>query len=103
MLISSCSNHSIGWLVASSLTVVGLIRVSTGPAIRVTLRGVAGWSSSAINATAASAWAQGWQTPIRCAPGPIAVRKSITWATYSSNPNAPSLSGASRGLSQSVM
>ena len=47
---------------ASSLTLVGLMRVSTGPAIRVMLSGVAGLSSSAMIATAASAWAQGWQT-----------------------------------------
>ncbi len=33
------SNQAIGLLVASSLTLVGLTRVSTGPAISVMLRG----------------------------------------------------------------
>ena len=48
------------------------MRQSIGPAISVRLRGVAGWSSSAMSATAASAATQGWQIAIRCAPGPIA-------------------------------
>ncbi len=66
---------------AMSLTRVGLIRVSTGPAMRVMLAGVAGWSSSAMIATAARAWAQGWQIAIRCAPGPIASRKAMMCST----------------------
>ena len=37
-----CSNQSIGLLVASSLTLVGLTRVSIGPAISVMLRGCGG-------------------------------------------------------------
>ena len=38
-MIKFCSYHSIGLLVANSLTLVGLIRVSIGPAIRVRLNG----------------------------------------------------------------
>ena len=56
------SNHSIGLVVASLLTSVGLIRQSIGPAIRVRLAGVAGCWSSDINATAASAATHGWHT-----------------------------------------
>ncbi len=77
--------------------------MSTGPAIRVTLRGVAGLSSSAMMATAARACAHGWQTDIICAPGPMASRNAMTWATYSSKPKSPAATGASRALRQSVM
>ena len=62
--------------VASLFTMVGLIRQSTGPAISVRLRGVAGLSSSAISAVAASAATQGWQTATMWTPGPIASRKA---------------------------
>ena len=58
-LIRFCANHSIGLLVASVLTPLGLMRQSTGPAIKVKLFGFAGWSSSAMIATAASAATQG--------------------------------------------
>jgi hypothetical protein len=50
------------------------MRQSTGPAISVRLRGVAGLSSSAMSAVAASAATQGWQTATMCAPGPMASR-----------------------------
>ena len=42
------SNQAIGLLMASSLTLVGLTRVSIGPAISVMLRGCAGLPSCAI-------------------------------------------------------
>ena len=51
------------------------MRVSIGPAIRVMLRGCAGWSSSAMIATAASTATQGWHTATICAPGPSTSRK----------------------------
>jgi hypothetical protein len=63
--------------VASLLTAVGLMRVSTGPAISVRLRGAAGCLSSAMMAAAASADTHGWQTASMCAPSPMAARKSI--------------------------
>ena len=68
------SNHSIGWVVASLFTAVGLMRQSTGPAISVRLSGVAGCSSSDISATAARAATQGWHTASRLAPS---LRKRI--------------------------
>ena len=64
------SNHSMGRSLASLLTPVGLTRQSTGPAIRVSVRGCAGWSSSAISATAASAATHGWQTATTCTGWP---------------------------------
>ena len=64
------SNQLIGLLVASLLTLVGLTRVSMGPAISVMLLGCAGLPSAAMTATAASAWTHGWHTATRCAPGP---------------------------------
>jgi hypothetical protein len=68
-LIRFFSNQSIGLLVASVFTLVGLTRQSTGPAISVRLRGCAGLSSSAISAVAASAATQGWHTATMWAPG----------------------------------
>ena len=62
---------------ASSLTLVGLTRVSIGPAISVMERGCAGLPACAITATAASTATQGWHTASTCAPGPIASRNLI--------------------------
>ena len=56
------SNQASGFEVASALTLVGLSRTSIGPAISVIERGVAGFRSSDITATAARACTQGWQT-----------------------------------------
>ena len=53
------SNQLIGLLVASLLTLVGLTRVSMGPAISVMLDGCAGLPLAAITATAASACTHG--------------------------------------------
>ena len=74
-------NHSIGLQVASSLTLVGLILVSIGPAIRVMLSGWAGLPSAAMVATAASTCTQGWHTAITCMPGPRVSRNRITCST----------------------
>jgi len=79
-LIRFFSNHSMGLLVASTLTPVGLTRQSTGPAISVRLRGWAGSSSSAIRAVAASAATHGWHTAITCVPGPMVWMKRIMWS-----------------------
>ncbi|MCY1384194.1 hypothetical protein D9M69_724180 [compost metagenome] len=68
----------MGRSVASLFTAVGLMRQSTGPAISVRLRGVAGWSSSAMSAVAASAATQGWHTATMCVPGPTASTKRIS-------------------------
>jgi hypothetical protein len=92
----------MGLDVASSFTAVGLMRQSIGPAISVRLAGVAGCSSSAISAVAASAATQGWQIAIRCAPGPSAARKSHQVLVYSVSPKRPAASGTSRALCQSV-
>ncbi len=46
--IRFCSNQSIDLELASSFTLVGLTRVSIGPAIKVMLRGCAGFSLCAI-------------------------------------------------------
>jgi hypothetical protein len=67
------SNHSMGLLLASSLTAVGLTRQSTGPAISVRLWGWAGWSSSAMMAVAAKAATQGWHTATQCVRAPESV------------------------------
>ncbi len=40
--ITFCSNHSMGRVMARSLTAVGLTRVSIGPAISVSVRGMHG-------------------------------------------------------------
>ena len=55
----------------AALAAVALMRQSMGPAISVRLAGVAGWPSSDINATAASAATQGWQTAMTLLPGPM--------------------------------
>ncbi len=55
---------------ASLLTAVGLMRVSTGPAISVMLRGWPGCPACAITAAAVSTWTQGWQTATTCVSGP---------------------------------
>jgi hypothetical protein len=88
----------MGLDVARSFTAVGLMRQSIGPAISVRLAGVAGCSSSAISAVAASAATQGWQIAIRCAPGPSSVRKCIRCWVYSVNPKRPADSGMSRAF-----
>ena len=98
-----CSNHSMGRALASSLTLVGLTRVSTGPAIKVMLRGVAALPASERMATAASACTQDWHTATTCTPGPIASRKPIRCSTYWSNPNRPCVMLTSRPLCQSVI
>ena len=56
------SNQAIGLPLARRFTSVGLTRTSIGPAISVSVRGVATWFSSDITATAASAGTVGWQT-----------------------------------------
>ena len=55
-------NHSIGFSCASSLTLVGAMRASIGPAIRVRLAGWIPEWSCAMTADAASAETVGWQT-----------------------------------------
>jgi hypothetical protein len=65
---------------ANALTLVGSIRVSIGPAIRVSVAGRAGWLSSDITAAAASAETDGWQIATMCARGPILSRKVIRWS-----------------------
>ena len=102
MLSRFCSNQSIGFVVASRFTSVGRTRQSMGPAMSVRLAGVAGCSSSAITAVAASAATQGWQIATTCVPGPMAAVKSTRCCTYSSRPKRPAASGTSRALCQSV-
>jgi hypothetical protein len=65
------SNHSMGLVLASLLTSVGLTRQSTGPAMSVRLWGWAGLSSSAMMAVAASAATQGWHTATQCERWPV--------------------------------
>ena len=88
---------------ASSLTLVGLTRVSIGPAISVIERGCAGWLPCAITLAATSAATQGWHTATMCAPGPDLVQEADQWPTYSSKPKRPAVGGTSRALCQSVM
>jgi hypothetical protein len=97
------SNQSIDLELASSFTLVGLTRVSIGPAIRVMLRGCAGFWLCAITATASSTATQGWQTASTWAPSPITSMNLIRCSTYSSKPNRPAARGTSRMLCQSVM
>src|SRR5262249_36420177 len=78
--IRFCSNHSIGLELASAFTLVGLTRVSIGPAINVMLRGCAALPACAITAVATSTATQGWHTATTWAPGPIASRKRIKCA-----------------------
>jgi hypothetical protein len=79
-LIRFFSNQSIGLLLANSLTLVGWIRVSIGPAISVSVAGRAGWFSSDITAAAASAETDGWQIATMCAREPIWSRKVMRWS-----------------------
>ena len=67
----SARTTSIGFELASSLTLVGLTRVSIGPAISVMLRGCAGCCDCAITAAATRTATQGWHTATIWAPGPI--------------------------------
>ena len=82
---------------------VGLIRVSIGPAISVMLRGCAALSSSAMSATAASTGTQGWQTPTTCEPGPRLLEEADHVVDIFVEAERPSPSGTSRTLCQSVM
>ncbi len=66
-------------------------------------RGVAGWSSSAISATAASAATQGWQIAIRCVPGPMASQEVHQVLDVLVEAEAAGGIGTSRALCQSVM
>ncbi len=52
------------------------MRVSIGPAIKVSVAGRAGWLSSDMIAAAASADTEGWQIATMCARGPQLVEKS---------------------------
>ena len=97
-----CSNQFERRGVARSLTLVGLIRVSTGPAIRVRLRGWAGLSLAAMIATAASAAGQGWQTAIRWAPGPMSRGRRSRGRCSRRGRTRPCSRGTSRALRQSV-
>ncbi len=102
VLIRFFSNHSIGLVIASRLTLVGLMRQSIGPAMSVRLAGVAGCLSSAMSAAAASAATVGWHTARTWPPAPIASVNCITCSMYSSRPKRPATSATSRTLSQSV-
>jgi hypothetical protein len=97
------SNHSMGLEVASSLTLVGLTRASTGPAMSVRLSGCSGWLPCAMTDAATSADGHGWHTDSRCIGSPMDSMKRMTWLTYSLKPNDPASSGVSRALCQSVM
>ena len=88
---------------ASSLTLVGLARVSIGPAISVMLRGCGGSPASAMTAAAASPATAGWQTATMWLPGPITPSQRTMWSMNSSSPKRPSCSGTSRAFVQSVM
>src|SRR5581483_11083251 len=79
--IRFCSNHSIGLLMASALTLVGLMRVSIGPAISVMLRGWAGLFAWAMTATAVSTCTHGWQTATTCERPPRNSSQPTRWAT----------------------
>ena len=74
-------NQLSGFSLARLLTSVGLSRVSTGPAIRVMVRGVAGFWSIDITATAIRVCTQGWQTASTFPPGPIVSMKRIRYST----------------------
>ena len=65
----------------SSFTAVGFTRQSTGPAMRVRVRGSQGRASSAMRAVAARAAGQGWHTARTWAPGPPVRGSAITWST----------------------
>ena len=70
VVITLRSNHSIGLLVASVFTMVGSTRVSMGPAMSVSVRGVQSLPASDITAVATRAATQGWHTAITCVSGP---------------------------------
>ena len=89
-------------LVADAFTGPGLMRASIGPASRIKLAGWAWCSSSAISDAAATARGHGWQTAIRCVPGPISLRKSIRCSMYSSSPKSPAAVGTSRAFCHSA-
>src|ERR1700722_6871644 len=79
--ITFCWNQWSGLEGASWLTLVGLTRVSTGPAMSTMLLGWAGLSAAAMIEAALSAAGHGWQTVIRWAPGPMNSRKDMSWPT----------------------
>ena len=81
MAITFSSNQLSGLEWASWLTLVGLTRVSTGPAMSIMLRGWAGLSLGGHDRSGASAAGHGWQTAITWAPGPMNSRKDMTWPT----------------------
>jgi len=64
------SNHVIGCEVANSLTLHGLMRVSIGPAISVSVRGWAVLLRWASREAAANAGTQGWHTATTCTGSP---------------------------------
>ncbi len=74
------SNHEIGRLVASVLTTVGSTRVSIGPAINVSVRGVAGLPASDITAVATSAATHGWHTAMTWVSGPSSSSQRIRYS-----------------------
>ena len=92
----------MGLEVASSLTLVGEMRVSMGPAMSVMLAGWAGSLRAAMMETAANAATVGWHTATTCEFGPRNCRKSMIWAVKSSRVKAPAASGTSRAFFQSV-
>ncbi len=74
------SNQEMGRLVASVLTTVGSTRVSMGPAMSVSVRGVQSLPASDITAVATRAATHGWHTAITWVSGP---RTSSQWMRYS--------------------
>ncbi len=103
MLITLRSNQEIGLLVARSFTTVGSTRVSIGPAMSVSVRGCAGFPASAITAVATSAGTHGWHTAITWVSGPMISIQRMRCSMYPSKSMAPSASGTSRALCQSVI
>src|ERR1035438_1881667 len=69
--ITFCSNQLNGLEWANSFTLVGLTRVSAGPAMSTRLLGWARLSAAAISDAALSAAGHGWHTAIRWVPGPM--------------------------------
>ena len=70
MWITLRRNHSVPRSWASVLTSVGLFRVSIGPPIRVSERGVHGSPRADMMAVAASTGTDGWHTAMTCVSGP---------------------------------
>ena len=64
------SNHEYGFVIARSLTAVGLRRASIGPPIIVMLRGSIGSLAVAMSEIAARTGTVGWQTDKTCRLGP---------------------------------